>query len=59
MASHWDDSGQVQWLDGAGISLVRGLGRIVGPKLVEVGPEDPDADVDDLPRPGCSRRGTP
>ncbi|KRC37549.1 NAD(P)/FAD-dependent oxidoreductase [Oerskovia sp. Root22] len=49
MVSHWDDSGQVQWLDGAGISLVRGLGRLVGPRLVEVSPEDPDADVDDLP----------
>ncbi len=49
MVSHWDDSGQVQWLDGAGISLVRGLGRLVGEKLVEVSPEDPDADVDDLP----------
>ncbi|MBE7701957.1 NAD(P)/FAD-dependent oxidoreductase [Oerskovia sp. Sa1BUA8] len=49
MVSHWDDSGQVQWLDGAGISLVRGLGRLVGSRLVEVSPEDPDADVDDLP----------
>ncbi|MFD6163752.1 dihydrolipoyl dehydrogenase family protein [Oerskovia sp. NPDC060287] len=49
MVSHWDDSGQVQWLDGVGISLVRGLGRLVGPRLVEVSPEDPDADVDDLP----------
>jgi pyruvate/2-oxoglutarate dehydrogenase complex dihydrolipoamide dehydrogenase (E3) component len=45
----WDDSGQVQWLDGVGIALVRGLGRLVGPRLVEVSPEDPDADVDDLP----------
>jgi len=49
MTSHWDDAGQVQWLDGVGISLVRGLGRLVGRKLVEVSPEDPDADVDDLP----------
>ncbi|MHA7132512.1 dihydrolipoyl dehydrogenase family protein [Oerskovia turbata] len=49
MVADWDDSGQVQWLDGAGISLERGLGRLIGTKLVEVSPEDPDADVDDLP----------
>ncbi|PJI95008.1 dihydrolipoyl dehydrogenase family protein [Luteimicrobium subarcticum] len=36
--SDWDDAGQVQWLDGAGIALLRGHGRLVGPKLVEVSP---------------------
>jgi len=33
----WDDSGQVSWLDGAGIDLVRGHGRIVGERQVAVG----------------------
>jgi len=35
--SHWKDDGQVKWLDSAGISLVRGHGRITGPKQVTVG----------------------
>jgi len=46
----WDDAGQVEWVAGAGITLVRGLGRVVGERRVEVVAEDPDADVDDLPR---------
>ncbi|WP_425837651.1 dihydrolipoyl dehydrogenase family protein [Microbacterium sp. PA5] len=33
----WDDRGQVSWLDGAGIDLVRGHGRIVGERQVAVG----------------------
>jgi pyruvate/2-oxoglutarate dehydrogenase complex dihydrolipoamide dehydrogenase (E3) component len=33
---NWDDSGQVEWLDGAGISLVRGHGRITGVRTVSV-----------------------
>jgi len=33
----WDDSGQVAWLDGAGIDLVRGHGRLVGEREVAVG----------------------
>jgi pyruvate/2-oxoglutarate dehydrogenase complex dihydrolipoamide dehydrogenase (E3) component len=49
MVSDWDDAGQVQWVEGAGITLVRGLGRLVGPRRVEVVAEDADADVDDLP----------
>lgn len=32
----WDDSSQVEWVDGAGISLVRGFGRLTGPKQVTV-----------------------
>lgn len=32
----WDDSGQVEWLDSAGIALVRGAGRLAGPRTVEV-----------------------
>ena len=50
MVADWDDGGQVSWVEGAGIALVRGLGRIVGPRLVEVAAEEPDADPDGLPR---------
>ena len=32
----WQDDGQVQWLDGAKISLVRGHGRLAGPRTVTV-----------------------
>ncbi|HEV7209711.1 MAG TPA: NAD(P)/FAD-dependent oxidoreductase [Mycobacteriales bacterium] len=34
--SNWKDDGQVQWLDGVGVTLVRGQGRLTGPKSVEV-----------------------
>ncbi|TFV64949.1 UNVERIFIED_ORG: NAD(P)/FAD-dependent oxidoreductase [Bacillus sp. AZ43] len=34
--SHWDDSGQVGWVDGAGIDLVRGTGRLAGERTVVV-----------------------
>ncbi|KAJ1681113.1 hypothetical protein LUZ63_023660 [Rhynchospora breviuscula] len=36
MTSDWNDSGQVQWLEGAGIDLVRGHGRLTGEKTVRV-----------------------
>ena len=32
----WDDAGQVAWLDDRGITLIRGMGRIAGPGVVEV-----------------------
>ena len=35
--SHGSDAGQVAWLEGAGIDLVRGHGRLVGPGQVQVG----------------------
>ncbi|KWR72390.1 pyridine nucleotide-disulfide oxidoreductase [Arthrobacter sp. W1] len=35
-ASNWDDAGQVQWLDSAGIELIRGQARISGRGLVQV-----------------------
>ncbi|QEW01911.1 dihydrolipoyl dehydrogenase family protein [Microbacterium lushaniae] len=35
-AEHWHDSGQVDWLRSAGITLVRGQGRISGPRTVTV-----------------------
>jgi dihydrolipoamide dehydrogenase len=38
-----DDAGQVSWLDSAGIGLVRGHGRIVGERRVDVA--TPDGDV--------------
>ena len=38
--SHWDDSGQVEWVDGAGIDLLRGAGRLAGERSVVVTGED-------------------
>ena len=35
-ASSWDDAGQVHWLEGAQIDLVRGHGRLAGERHVEV-----------------------
>ena len=35
-AAGWDDGGQVRWLEGAGIDLVRGHGRLAGPRRVSV-----------------------
>lgn len=32
----WDDSSQVSWVEGAGLTLVRGDGRITGPRTVSV-----------------------
>jgi len=34
--SHWDDSGQARWVDRAGITLVRGAGRLEGERTVVV-----------------------
>jgi pyruvate/2-oxoglutarate dehydrogenase complex dihydrolipoamide dehydrogenase (E3) component len=36
IAGHWDDEGQVKWLEGAGGVLVRGRGRLVGARRVDV-----------------------
>ena len=38
--SSYDDSGQVEWARGAGIDVVRGRGRLVGERRVEVTAED-------------------
>jgi dihydrolipoamide dehydrogenase len=35
-ASHWHDDGQVEWLQSAGIDLVRGRGRLLGASAVAV-----------------------
>lgn len=38
--SSWDDAGQVEWLESAGIDLVRGRGRVSGTRQVTVtGPD--------------------
>lgn len=34
--NHWQDDGQVEWLNSAGIELIRGRGRITGPREVQV-----------------------
>jgi pyruvate/2-oxoglutarate dehydrogenase complex dihydrolipoamide dehydrogenase (E3) component len=36
ITSHWDDAGQVRWVESAGIDLVRGHGRLAGEKRVAV-----------------------
>jgi dihydrolipoamide dehydrogenase len=36
IVGNWDDEGQVQWLDRAGAVLVRGHGRLVGERRVDV-----------------------
>ncbi|MEV0663155.1 dihydrolipoyl dehydrogenase family protein [Actinomadura luteofluorescens] len=38
--SHWKDDGQAEWLNGAGLVLVRGHGRLDGPKRVAVDTPD-------------------
>jgi pyruvate/2-oxoglutarate dehydrogenase complex dihydrolipoamide dehydrogenase (E3) component len=38
--SHLDDSSQASWLDSVGADLVRGTGRLVGPKQVQVTAQD-------------------
>ena len=45
-ASNWDDSGQVEWLKGAGVALYRGHGRLAGPRRVDV--EGPDGETTGL-----------
>lgn len=35
-ASHWKDDGQAAWLESAGVTLVRGEGRIAGTRQVSV-----------------------
>lgn len=38
--SHWDDSGQEDWVRDTGIGLVRGRGRLTGPRQVRVEYDD-------------------
>jgi len=40
ITSHWDDAGQLPWLEERGVVLLRGAGRLAGERLVEVqGPD--------------------
>jgi dihydrolipoamide dehydrogenase len=43
MVSDWDDAGQVEWLEGAGVTLVRGHARLAGERAVDV--DDGNGDV--------------
>ncbi|HEX9645573.1 MAG TPA: NAD(P)/FAD-dependent oxidoreductase [Acidimicrobiia bacterium] len=36
LAAQWDDAGQVAWLEGAGVDLIRGHGRLAGSRRVDV-----------------------
>ena len=36
IAAHWDDAGQVKWLEGIGVHFVRGKARLLGERLIEV-----------------------
>lgn len=36
LSANWDDTGQVEWLDGVGVDLIRGRGRLTGERLVDV-----------------------
>jgi pyruvate/2-oxoglutarate dehydrogenase complex dihydrolipoamide dehydrogenase (E3) component len=45
-ASNWKDDGQVDWLDSAGIALLRGHGRISAPRTVSI--TEPDGTVSTL-----------
>lgn len=40
MTHDWDDTSQVEWLDGAGIDLVRGHAEVTGVKRVQVTAQD-------------------
>lgn len=35
-ANHWDDKHHVRWLEDHGVDLVRGHGRLFGPRMVQV-----------------------
>ncbi|MFF1386015.1 dihydrolipoyl dehydrogenase family protein [Arthrobacter sp. NPDC058288] len=38
--SNWQDDGQVKWVEDTGIELIRGRGRLTGPRAVEVAGRD-------------------
>jgi len=40
--SHWQDTSQVEWVEGAGIELIRGRARITGERAVKVAGLDGD-----------------
>lgn len=40
LAAHWDDSGQEDWLESAGVDLIRGHGHLTGEREVAVTDDD-------------------
>jgi dihydrolipoamide dehydrogenase len=40
ITNNWSDAGQVAWAEGAGIDVVRGIGRLAGARTVAVTSED-------------------
>ncbi|HVR33473.1 MAG TPA: FAD-dependent oxidoreductase, partial [Acidimicrobiia bacterium] len=44
LAADWDDEAQVEWLEGAGVTLLRGHGRLAGDRMVEVERDDGSID---------------
>src|SRR5918997_357954 len=40
VTSNWGDASQVEWMDGAGIDLIRGTGRLAGERTVVVTADD-------------------
>lgn len=42
LSSHWDDKSQQEWVESVGVDLIRGHGRLVGEKRVEVESESGD-----------------
>jgi len=54
IASNWDDAGQVEWVKGAGIDLVRGHARLTGERQVEVEPADGSAASTDAENSGSA-----
>ena len=45
VAAHWDDGGQVAWVEGAGLTLLRGHARFTGPRRLVVTTADGDVTV--------------
>lgn len=50
LASNWDDSGQVAWLEDAGVELIRGHGRITGERRMSVTGANGDSHLIDAKR---------
>lgn len=44
-SSYWDDQGQVEWLESAGVDLIRGSGALTGERQVTVEREDGSHEV--------------
>ena len=42
---HWDDAGQVQWAEGAGLTVLRGHARFTGPRTLRLEQVDGELDL--------------